>query len=245
MDVLNIGQFIEDTNRCNTTDELFSSLTRHMRGCGFDRIAFGALTVPAQDMIVGRTPAPAVALNFPSDWVSYYFENSLHEVDPIVSYTPASRVPFFWDTMAKEMDLSKKQLFCLQGGEEAGLLDGLSIPIHGPCGECYVLSLASSSGNKDGEHLLPILNLMAHQFYVAYIELSGAERMLPVIALSPRAKETLLWGARGKTDDDISEIMGISRNTVKDHWKTIFRGLDVSNRILAVTIAIQTGLIKP
>jgi transcriptional regulator EpsA len=55
-----------------------------------------------------------------------------------------------------------------------------------------------------------------------------------VQGLSDREHEIVHWVRLGKTNYEISAILGISPNTVKNHLKRIFSKLDVSSRAQAV-----------
>jgi transcriptional regulator EpsA len=55
-----------------------------------------------------------------------------------------------------------------------------------------------------------------------------------VQGLSDREHEIVHWVRLGKTNHEISIILGISPNTVKNHLKRIFSKLDVSSRAQAV-----------
>ena len=46
----------------------------------------------------------------------------------------------------------------------------------------------------------------------------------------------------GLSNEDMSEITGISQETVKGHLKTLFRKLDVKNRTEAAVLAVREGL---
>jgi DNA-binding CsgD family transcriptional regulator len=59
-------------------------------------------------------------------------------------------------------------------------------------------------------------------------------------ALSEREREIMAWVALGKTNPEIGCILSISEFTVKNHMKSIFGKLDVSNRAQAV--AKLTGI---
>lgn len=48
--------------------------------------------------------------------------------------------------------------------------------------------------------------------------------------LSPREQEVARWMGRGKSNDEIAIILGISAHTVKNHLEKIFRKLGVENR---------------
>ena len=77
------------------------------------------------------------------------------------------------------------------------------------------------------------------QAYV--IGLAVVERFLrnerPKINLTDREIEVLYWGSRGKTDQQTSEIMGISRWTVVAHAQSAKTKLRVSNKAAAVSRA--------
>lgn len=57
--------------------------------------------------------------------------------------------------------------------------------------------------------------------------------------LTPRAAETLLWVAQGKTNPEIATILGISEGTVKKHVLEIFEKLQVETRTAASLRALE------
>jgi DNA-binding NarL/FixJ family response regulator len=67
---------------------------------------------------------------------------------------------------------------------------------------------------------------------------SSAEPLLK-LGLTPRATETLLWLAQGKTNQDIATILGITESTVKKHVQEIFEKLGVETRGAATVRALE------
>jgi len=67
----------------------------------------------------------------------------------------------------------------------------------------------------------------------------------PLVALSEREIESLTWSARGKTSDEIAQILGLSKRTINFHLDSARTKLDVANRTQAVVKAITGGLIEP
>ena len=63
-----------------------------------------------------------------------------------------------------------------------------------------------------------------------------------VQGLSDREHEIVHWVRLGKTNFEISMILGISPNTVKNHLKRIFSKLDVSSRAHAVATYVPPKL---
>jgi len=57
--------------------------------------------------------------------------------------------------------------------------------------------------------------------------------------LTPRAAETLLWLAQGKTNSDIATILGITESTVKKHVQEIFEKVGVETRGAATVRALE------
>jgi DNA-binding NarL/FixJ family response regulator len=62
---------------------------------------------------------------------------------------------------------------------------------------------------------------------------------LLTLGLTPRAAETLLWIAQGKTNSDIATILGITESTVKKHVQEIFEKLGVETRSAAAVRAME------
>lgn len=61
--------------------------------------------------------------------------------------------------------------------------------------------------------------------------------------LTPRHLEILSNVARGRTNRQIGEILGISEKTVRNHLRTIAHKLNTSDRTHAVVLAIGNGWI--
>ncbi len=69
-----------------------------------------------------------------------------------------------------------------------------------------------------------------------------AERMMRA-NLTARELEILKMLAKGPTNKEIAQALGISDNTVRNHVNSIIEKLEVSDRTEAATTAIQRGLI--
>ena len=85
------------------------------------------------------------------------------------------------------------------------------------------------------DYLMPYL----HRVLMANTHTSLSNR---VLGLSPRETTVLLWMKQGKTNWEISRILGVSERTVRFHVEGIFMKLDVGSRTQAVACAIEQGL---
>jgi DNA-binding response OmpR family regulator/DNA-binding CsgD family transcriptional regulator len=59
------------------------------------------------------------------------------------------------------------------------------------------------------------------------------------LRLTAREAEVLLWIGRGKSNRDISEILGISPRTVNKHLEQVFEKLGIENRASAAALAVR------
>lgn len=62
---------------------------------------------------------------------------------------------------------------------------------------------------------------------------------LQELGLTPREAEVLLWVAQGKSNAEISVILGAAEATIKKHLQSIFEKLGVDNRNAAAMQAIE------
>jgi DNA-binding NarL/FixJ family response regulator len=65
------------------------------------------------------------------------------------------------------------------------------------------------------------------------------------VSLTPRETEVLSWLAKGKTNRDIADILGMSPRTVNKHLEHIFQKLGVETRSAAAVIAEKYWPSKP
>lgn len=242
---MRISEFIEYTNGAGSTGDLFDLFQKALGDYGFDQVAYGVLT----NHVIYRSQggvAPAVALNYPADWVKHYFESRYQEIDPIVLLSPSLRKPFSWDSLEEVADLTPEQKNFMSEGAEAGLNDGLSVPLHGPFGNVAVVSVACRSKNPDGKRHAGILHALAAQFHEVYTDIVlGIRQPALPSPLTARESECLLWCARGKSSWDIGMIIGISEHTVNFHLKNAMAKLGTGSRVVAIVKAIREGMILP
>jgi DNA-binding CsgD family transcriptional regulator len=59
------------------------------------------------------------------------------------------------------------------------------------------------------------------------------------LGLTEREAEVLLWVAQGKSNGEISTILGAAENTVKKHLQNIFEKLGIESRNAATVRALE------
>jgi DNA-binding response OmpR family regulator len=92
------------------------------------------------------------------------------------------------------------------------------------------LELAYLGQVRAGERLLRVTQAEPRE---------DVERLRRHFALTGREAEVLLWIARGKSNKDISTVLGISPRTVNKHLEQIFEKLGIENRASAAALTVQ------
>lgn len=236
----NLEDYIGRINQAKTSEEAFNTLTDIVKDYGYDQVVYSLMTDhPSLDL----PSAHGFAVNYPDHWMEHYFENNYTDIDPVRKNITDNPIPFFWSDLINKTSLDIKEKKLMMEARESGVQDGIGISMFGKMGEIAGLGLARKENDdkKDYEDLsqIQLLAMYFHEVNKSFI--NKAEN----IELTPREQEVLSWAAEGKTDADISHILTISENTVRFHWKNVFKKLDAYGRVYAITKAIRLQLITP
>jgi len=96
----------------------------------------------------------------------------------------------------------------------------------------YALELVLIAHYRDNEVLIRIN---------AFDPEGDATRLQARLGLTEREAEVLLWISYGKSNADISEVLGISPRTVQKHLERIYEKLGVETRAAAAAMAIRSA----
>ena len=232
------GAFIDQSLKLTDANELFGLYRQSLAEIGVDRIIYSALrNAPGFE-----SNTPGISHCYPDDWISYYMNNGMMDVDPVRAKGLTSRRAFTWDSMVAEQDLPKPAKEVMDLGREAGLINGVGMAFHGPMGETFGVGLASSDANPDIDNFLTGIEVISTHFHITFSALH--ERQSPDhVKLTPRETEVLKWAAAGKSNWSIGEILSISEHGVDYHMRNILRKLDADSRLSAVIKALHGGLL--
>ena len=73
----------------------------------------------------------------------------------------------------------------------------------------------------------------------------GARLPEQYVNVSPREKQCLVWGSRGKTAYETGIILGTSERTVRFHWENLIRKFDTHGKVETIVKAIKLGVLTP
>ena len=239
---MELTEFITATNAAKTPADVFGLFVKAAGDLGLDRAVYADVTMLPNSEIVPQS----FAVNYPEDWTNYYFERGYDQVDPASKYCAVSTAPFLWEDLPQYVPYNKAEKLCMDQCDEAGLHNGVCIPLWGPFGQHSRVGLASSDPMIDVRPNLDTLFLLTVQFKNAYSRLieanqPGAKR----VKLTFREREILSWCFKGKSSWVIGEILDISENAVNFHIKNAMKKLNCNSRMMCVLKAIRLGLILP
>ena len=196
---------------------------------------------------IRRATQPAIRLhNYPDDWADYYDDNGLGVSDPVFRASHVTSVGFAWSQIEQMIVLTPSDRAMLQRAEARGISDGFTIPANVP-GETHgSCSFANPSGVAMREEDLPIAQLVGAFAFEAARRLwrVRSPSLIAPPRLTDRQRECILWVARGKSDWEISRILGIEHETVVRHLKQARERYGVSKRTMLAVQALFDGSIS-
>lgn len=240
----NILDFINKTNATNSAVEVVNFLESKTAEYGCDLFAFGPSTPAAAKLMTGTNPELPFIVNYPKAWVERYLAKNYFEIDPVIKFAATTTQAFSWRELKNDKTMSNRVKKFWKESEDYGLKCGITVPLHCPKNQSFVLSLVSS--NKNTCLLcanIDDIQLIAYQFTIAYFNANKINKPVKENPLTEREREVLNWTAQGKSAWDIGVILNISEHTVNFHLKNIIKKLDVTNKTAAVVKGLRFGYI--
>ncbi len=183
-----------------------------------------------------------IAGRWPRDWLEHYDRQAYLAIDPVIRLAQISARPFRWrEALACCAGVPEVAQMIAEAGE-AGLREGLCVPIRTLHHPVACMLLAGSSLPVQGSAVRIVEALAVDLFQ----RLNGSTFRCPqagLARLTLREREVMGWAAEGKSAIETAIIMGISERTVTAHVATTMTKLSASNKTHAVAIAIKAGLL--
>jgi len=242
---MDLIDFITVSNRCKTVEELTDHFLVFIQEFGFDRFIFSDF---GHDEREDKEKNHGILVNYPQEWMGRYFDQHYIDVDPVYKKMVVSRRPFTWAEARDAVPETASTKLLQNEASEFKLHDGIGVPIFQPLGGLVGMGFSGSEkGVRTDVDAVSIINAAANQFWLVYSVLRKAEPVSEEVPvhLAPRENDVLCWVARGKTRQEIAEVLMISESAVKRYLEGAFKKLNVNNTALAVVKALRMGLIAP
>lgn len=235
-----VQAFVRDVGRIESEQQLTQLLDDMSSSLGF---AFFALT---HHVDLRHAPQPAIRLaTYPAEWIDYFDSQRLGPLDPVHRASHLTSVGFAWSKVPAMIRLSERDHDILSRAASAGIGDGFTIPAHVPGESLGSCSFATRRGEPIPAEALPAVQLVGLFAFEAARRLSRIRSVdFDLPALTDRQRDCLVWAARGKSDWEISRILGISHETVIQHVKQARERYGVGKRTLLAIHALFDGTIS-
>jgi DNA-binding CsgD family transcriptional regulator len=185
----------------------------------------------------------AAIVTYSVRWQHRYFEKQYVLIDPVMVNGSKAVLPFDWDELASDDPVV--QAFFMDALSYGVGRNGISIPVRNRRGAYAVVSFSSNHSKQEWQEFkknnmvkLQLISVLIDSAASVNLKLSS-----PAVKLSKREEQCLIWAARGKTYQDISDILNISFGSVKSYLDTARHKLNCINLTHAVAVAIATGVI--
>src|SRR5271166_6672529 len=186
---------------------------------------------------------PTAIAIYSRGWQTHHFLRGYEYTDPVVAHGRNALLPFDWETLASD-DPDVLAFFADAAKHGVGR-NGLSIPVRNRRGERSLVSFTSDHSRTEwaGYKRTNMPGLQNLSSVIDEAADAHAKLPLPPVMLSRREEECLIWAARGKTAQEIAELMDLGFSLVKAHLDTARHKLHCMNLEQAVAVATATGVI--
>ena len=191
-----------------------------------------------RDTPTSPQPLMLALQNYPPAWIRKWRELVIQgKQDPVLKAAEDSSIPFLWADLDRFDVMDPAAIEYMRTAREAGLGNGLTIPLHTSSGAAGACHFAMRTGRSLPKHdNLIIVGLLACN---AAHRLSRASPPHQVrrsaLRLTPRQVECTTLAARGLTEVAIGQTLGISAETVKRHLKQARQTYNVSKTVQLIT----------
>jgi len=235
-----VNAFIDQSRQCRTADDLRGIMEGITREMGFHSYA---LFQHVKHFSWANKRQLAIS-NYSRAWLEYFFENKFTKDDPVLMASYRTFLGFRFGEIPNLIHLSGRQREILAATRREGMTDGFCVPSHIPGETNGTCTFVVRDAAPLPETNLPMAQLVGSFAYEAgrRIQLAGESMVnAPRRKLTTRQLECIVLVARGKTDWEIAQILGVHEQTVTDHLDAARARCGVSRRTELIVHALYNG----
>jgi LuxR family quorum sensing-dependent transcriptional regulator len=230
-------------SRAVTAQDICDGVTSFTGRYGLTQMMAASLPAPHEHKADVRRRHLLVGA-FPPAWMDRYFSQDYAHIDPIVIRSKCNSSPFLWSEALPfartEHNTVVSRMF--NEAREFKLNAGFVVPLTTIEGDVIAMSLGGEAAEVSPA-VRDIISTIGALAMGRAIELQDWQKRRSFSGLTDRELECLKWAADGKSEWEISEILGISEHTADKHLTNARRKLGAATRTQAVANAIRWGLI--
>lgn len=220
-------------------DALYEAIDKVAHALGFDRFALSV-----EVGLGGDAGTSVLVHSYPSSWADIYIGFNLAATDPVRRAGESSLSGFRWRDIGQLIPMTPIELVTFETGRKHGMVDGFTVPRHLPGTMTGSCTFVTATDRALPETELIVADALGAIAIAQAGRLSGWRRPSRHARLTDRQRDCVLWAARGKTDWEIAQILGISQETVIQHLKEARERYDARKRASLILYALFDGLIS-
>jgi LuxR family quorum sensing-dependent transcriptional regulator len=233
--------YISDLQQADTPGAICEKLLGVTSAFGLTALMAG--TVPQPGTPKGKQKDHVLLCDWPVEWLERYVARNYVDHDPVVSRMKHLQAPFQWRDATEEIRIDRDGEVVMGDAGEFKLKDGLAFPLVTLDGQIVMVSLGGEQVEMSGLEFGMISMVSTYAIGRAMQLAIAPEKTIEHIELTPRERECLKWASAGKSEWEISQILGISEHTSEKHLLNAKFKLGAVNRVQAVAEAIRRGYI--
>ncbi|MBU0659178.1 MAG: LuxR family transcriptional regulator [Alphaproteobacteria bacterium] len=232
-----LAAFEVQSRKTTSLDQLTNFLDSVVRQFGFRWFAM------LHNVDLNRPGKNALLLTtYPSCWKDEIIATRLYMDDPV--HAACSRTVFglTWDRIGDYIQPTARQISILARGRAHGLATGFSMPIRMADEPDAMFTVARQRDDvMSSEDIMTarLIGAVAFEHARSLLD-TNAIANVPV-PLSPRQIDCIALVAQGKSDWEIAQILGLSRDTVHEYVEAARRRYGVRRRTQLVLRAVRDG----
>lgn len=233
-------RFIHSVDKAVGDDAIATALHHVAEPFGLTSI-FGGI-VPTAQTAPKHIATRILLQRFPAEWAERYNELGYVFRDPIVERLQGDQRPFSWHDAYGSSHIPANVALIQGEASEFGLREGFVVPVALLDGNVAAVSYGGPHPDlsPDDQALLGFVSNYAVGQLLQRRQSAEQARG----RVTAREYDCLLWSAEGRTELDISLILGISKSTVTKHIQSAREKLGAMTKTHAVAIAMREKFLR-
>ena len=232
--------FIEEISKAKNVDAVRDIVKALGAQYGMNT-AFGGV-IPKDYDTAGDLSKLILVADLPLDWTAHYLKNGYVHKDPIVGFKNTDLQYYSWDD-AYLACMNKEDVKLIQGEASCfGMKEGFVVPVRMLDGNSAVMSYGGSQIELSPDEKGALA--FATNFAIGQLVYQQWQPTGDLRNLTARETDCLLWAAEGKSDWEVSVILGVGVSTVEKHMTSARIKLNAVNKGHAIAKALRYRLIR-
>lgn len=185
-------------------------------------------------------PGTVQISNYPREFIAVEREKGSWRDDPVFLACDRTTTGFFWSQLGELVPLGPRAFKRVEQVRRAGLGDGFAVPNHIPGEYSGSVQFAVGTDKEFPRDMASALQSVATYAFEAARQLARTYDG-PLVSSAPltdRQVECLLLVAKGKSDTDIGQLLGLSPRTVNAYIEAAKRRYCVATRQQLLILAL-------